>query len=407
MRILWLTPYLPLPTFGGGTRVFNLIKALAVTCEIDLIASDEISDEASLALLRPFCRHLEVLPRPGRGRARKRLLQVRSLASRKSAQHWLLHSGEVQARIDDLTRAHQYDAVILEHSFMGCYTLPAGVPIVLDQHNLESDILWRSSQRERSALRRVYNLAEYRKYCREEQAICCSSRLILTTSTRDRDMMRDWWRDLPDCVVVPNGVDGDYFAPDSIEHTDCRPGSVVFVGAMHYAPNTEAMLFFVERIWPRIQQRAPQTSLTIAGGSPPREIRQLEQRPNITVVGQVPDVRPYLANAQVVVAPLRIGGGTRLKILEAMAMERPVVSTAIGCEGLDVKDGEHLLIADDPETFADRTVALLQDPKQCAALGRAGRRLVEQAYDWHALGAQMATAIGELQHRGFRQVAAG
>src|SRR5947209_4641203 len=175
VRILWLAPYFPAPTFGGGTRVFNLIRALAVSCEIDLIAMDEGADEGALRELRSLCRTVEVLPRPTASPGRKRLLQLRSITSRRSAQYWMLRSSQVQNRIDRAARERQYSAVILEHSFLGRYTLPASVPVVLDQHNVESEILRRASEHERSILRRAYNRLEYRKYRAEEQRICLAA----------------------------------------------------------------------------------------------------------------------------------------------------------------------------------------------------------------------------------------
>lgn len=397
MHLLWLTPYLPAPIFGGGTRVFNLIRALAPRCEIDLIASGD-EQPAALAELRSLCRRVEIASPAISSRRHKRLLQIKSLVSRRPSQYWMTYSPAMQECIDLALRAVTYDVVILEHSFMGYYALPTGSPTVLDQHNVESEILFRASRNERSLIRRAYNLLEYWRYRSDEERICRAADLILATSTHDRDAMRSWGR-VPPCTVVPNGVDTSYFAPMEDGDGGDQPASLVFTGSMHYAPNTEAMLYFAAEIWPLIQQQAPEVSLKIVGGAPPAEIRQLADLPNVTVTGSVPDVRPYLANAQVIVAPLRIGGGTRLKILEAMAMGRAIVSTSIGCEGLEVQNGRHLLVADEPSEFATRVTELLRDPARRADLGREGRRLVEERYDWRALGAQMEAALHELLDR--------
>lgn len=241
-------------------------------------------------------------------------------------------------------------------------------------------------------MRRAFNLLEYWRYRSDERAICRHMDLILAASARDRDTMQGW-SDTPDCCVVPNGVDSDYFALSGNTPVREQPGSIVFTGSMHYAPNAEAMLSFTATTWPLIRQQVPDATLTIVGPKPPPEILKLGSLPNVTVAGFVPDLRPYLSAAQVVVAPLHIGGGTRLKILEAMAMERAIVSTSVGCEGLEVEPGRHLVVADDPHEFAAAVAHLLSAPQRREAIGREGRSLVEDLYDWRAVGRQMEGAI--------------
>jgi glycosyltransferase involved in cell wall biosynthesis len=282
---------------------------------------------------------------------------------------------------------------------MGYYALPAGVPTVLVQHNVESDLLHCYSQRERSPLRRAYNWLEYVKYRADEQQICRSASLIMSVSELDRRAMQSWGG-LPPCVVIPNGVDTTYFTPDMGTHEAEQSAGVVFTGTMNYSPNVEAMLYFADQIWPLIRTQVPGATLSIVGHAPPREILQLSDLPNVTVTGSVPDVRPYLGAAQVVVVPLRIGSGTRLKILEALAMGRAVVSTSLGYEGLDLEEGRHLLVADEPAAFAARVTELLRDPARRAALGREGRRQVEETYDWRVIGLRLEATLRELVARG-------
>jgi glycosyltransferase involved in cell wall biosynthesis len=174
------------------------------------------------------------------------------------------------------------------------------------------------------------------------------------------------------------------------------PNRLVFTATMNYGPNAEAAIHFATHIWPQVRAAIPDATLKIVGHGPPAPVRQLGQRPGITVTGSVPDVRPYLASAQAVVVPLRIGGGTRLKIVEALAMAKPVVTTTLGAEGLAVEPGRHLLIADDPDAFASDVIALLRDPARRASLAHAGRALVEERYDWGAIGAQLDDALHHL-----------
>jgi glycosyltransferase involved in cell wall biosynthesis len=308
-------------------------------------------------------------------------------------QRRLFFSPDMQDAIDQAVATTRYRVAILESSFLGYYRLPPDMMVVLDQHNVESEILYRSGRQERSRMRRVYNMLEYVKYRADEVRFCRRADLIIATSERDRMHMVNWG-DLPPCVVIPNGVDTGYFS-SRLDDAAVSAASVVFTGTMSYAPNAEAVLYFAHDIWPSVRRRAPEATLAIVGQGPPPVVSRLAELPGITVTGSVPDVRPYIAGAQVVVAPLRIGGGTRLKILEAMAMSRAVVSSSIGCEGLDVEDGRHLLIADEPASFAARVVDLLSNPEQRSALGCAGRRLVEERYDWATLGAQLRHVLLE------------
>ncbi len=181
--------------------------------------------------------------------------------------------------------------------------------------------------------------------------------------------------------VAPNGVDIEYFQP-SPKPVD--PNSLVFTGLISYRPNTDAVLFFVHEVLPHIVKARPEAVFSIVGMGPPDEILRLAS-PNVKVTGEVPDVRPYIQNASIFVVPLRMGSGTRLKVLEGLAMGKPMVSTRLGCEGIEVRDGEHLLMEDDPQAFAQAVVRLMEDRELSARLGTAGRALVEQNYSWESI----------------------
>jgi glycosyltransferase involved in cell wall biosynthesis len=191
-------------------------------------------------------------------------------------------------------------------------------------------------------------------------------------------------------VVVPNGVDCEHFRPVGLE----LPGrTLLFFGALDYYPNVDAILSFHDAIWPRLRDRYPDLELDIVGRQPPAAVRALASDARIGVSGFVDDIRPWIERASVVVVPLRAGSGTRLKVLEAMAMARPVVSTRIGVEGLDVVDGTHLLVADSTEEFAHAVEMFLDDPGMGRALGLTGRALVEAHYDWRAIGAAFGAFV--------------
>jgi glycosyltransferase involved in cell wall biosynthesis len=189
---------------------------------------------------------------------------------------------------------------------------------------------------------------------------------------------------VPEATVelIPNGVDTDHFRP--LDPPDPSAAQrIAFTGAMHYPPNVDAALWFAERIWPRLRRQVPELYFEIVGRDPDPSVVALGRRPGVVVTGEVADVRPHIARSRCVVVPLRAGGGTRLKILEAMAMARPVVSTALGAEGLTITPGHDILIADDPEGFAAHVLDVLGSPERAARLGQASRRLVDTRYRWN------------------------
>jgi glycosyltransferase involved in cell wall biosynthesis len=333
--------------------------------------------------------------------ARKRRGQLRSLLSPRPYQYYAYRSRAMQARLDVLAR-ERWDLVQVEFSQMAYYRLPPGVPAVLDLHNIEYEVLARVAQAPGTGLvRYLYNRAEALKFRRDEPALWRRFTALLTTSERDR---RGVLAHLPGArvTVVPNGVDTAFFHPANGGGAGHAP-RLVFTGMMAYYPNQDGAGYFVEQIWPLVRRAEPRASLTLVGAEPPPAVQALARAgPGIAVTGAVPDVRPYVWDAAVCVVPLRIGGGTRLKILEALAMEKAVVSTALGCEGIEVRPGETLVVADPPAAFAAATVDLLRDPARRAALGQAGRRLVLERYDWAAAVRPMFAAWEQLIDRKIR-----
>jgi len=293
---------------------------------------------------------------------------------------------EVQEALDALLARERYDVVIFESVLIAGYSLPKSVKIIIDQHNIEHELLQRTYQRERAGLRKWYNLLESRLLKPVEIERCRRSDVVLVTSERER---LAWKNMLPRNVieVVPNGVDIEMFQGTWLEQE--VPGRIIFTGAMNYYPNIDAVLFFAQHCWPLIQARVPGATWQIVGSNPSPEVLKLAQFPGVTVTGWVPDVRPYLAAAEVAIVPLQIGSGTRLKILEALAMQKAAVSTSVGCEGLSVESGKQLIVADQPEAFAQAVVDLIRKPEMRIELGTAGRSLVEAEYSWGRCGTKL------------------
>jgi glycosyltransferase involved in cell wall biosynthesis len=314
----------------------------------------------------------------------KRVAQALTIASERSYYCREVHSQAMQRAIDDVCSAGNFDVIQVESSVLCTFRFPRETPLVIDEHNIESELLQRMCEGERSLPRRVFNRVEYARFRRFEQACWRRADGCVVTSEREVAAVRSCAPDTP-LAVVPNAVDLDYFAPSG---TSVEPHTVIFSGTLNYRPNLDAAYYLIDDIWPLVRTRYPDATLTLTGRSDGVDTRSLA-RPGVQLVGEVPDIRPYVRGAAAVAVPIRIGGGTRLKVLEGLAMGKAIVSTALGCEGVAVRDGEHLLIADDAPTFASRIFEVFDNPGLRAALGQAGRRLIATRYSWELAGARL------------------
>ncbi len=301
------------------------------------------------------------------------------LTGRGWVRHW--HTRKVQKAIDALCANAKPDVVHLTNPLLRMYSFPSSARIVADAHNVEYDNLERVSQESQGVVRRLFFRAFAWRLKEEESASCRRCDVVMAVSDRDRAMFR---RMAPSTriALVPNGVDlGEFVAP----HTTRTQHTLLFVGMLDYQPNDTGIRFFLNNVFPRIRERVPDAHLTIVGGNPSPAVRNAAS-PSVRVTGFVDDVRPYLQEAAVLVVPIYAGGGTRLKLLEAMAMGIPAVSTTIGCEGLDVRHNEHLLVADEPDAFADAVVRLLGDPALRTTLAERALAAVRAEHGWDRIG---------------------
>jgi len=391
MKLLIVSASLPSPQWGASARNYYLLKALAQYHTVSLLSVLNTADKNApddLHRLKAFTQSVQTVP--FQVQQAKRARQLLSVARRRSYLLHLFLLPEMQAALDAMLAREQYDLVFFESVLMAGYRLPEKMNTVIDQHNLEFEILQRTFDQGKPSLRTWYNRQEYGLLKRGELERCRKANLVLVTSEREHQVLQKL---LPKqrIGVVPNGVDLTRFAGESLVPE--APHQIVFTGTMDYHPNTQAALFFADRCWPLIRQQIPDAAWQIVGRNPPPEIQRLGHLPGVHVTGEVPDVRPYLASAALAIAPLLIGGGTRIKILEAFAMRKAVVSTHLGCEGIAVEPGKHLVVQDQPEELAGAVVKLLQQPAQRAALGAAGRALVEAAYSWEQSGAHLLRAL--------------
>ena len=402
MKVLFVTPYVPSPpTFGGQRRIHGLMRALSKRHTLSLLALHNPINPIDKwrERTRDFYPDTEVFVQPAFGLQgpAKRTAQLRSLYGLRSWDAISYRNEAMALRLRERLARETWDAVVVEFAQMAVNLtgLPRGVPCVVDEHNVEYDLQRRSASSSSSPLRRTFLEANWRKLRREEQVVWRTFDGVSVTSPRDLSIVQ---ADAPQarCVLSPNGVDLDEFTPPAAAP---EPDTVIFFGAHNYFPNTDGLRFLFSEIWPLVLAARPSARLRVVGPLPPADIVALKS-PNVAFEGYVTDIVAEVGRAAVAIAPLRIGGGTRLKIVEAMALARPVVATSIGAEGIQAQPDRDLIVADAPRDFADAVLRMLDQPAEAAALGLRGRRLVEEAYSWDISAAQLEQLLEELiEHR--------
>jgi len=412
-RILILTPQLPIPpqaltgmSQGTTIRNFNLIAGLAKRHDVDLLtfraptaprSNDAGNPEMDdLNLLRPYCGILVAEPAPVRTLARRArdtvLNPLPDLALR-------LSSPTMGQHMAGLLREKRYDVVQVEGVEMAPYVPGAWAAeqpgktarprLVFDDHNAEYVLQKRAFltdiRRPRRWVAAAYSLVQWRKLTGYERRVCRTSDRVVAVSDVDAEALRRLAPGL-DVTVIPNGVDLEFNRPGAAAPVaGMGANALVFTGKMDYRPNVDAVIWFVTAVLPGILAQIPDARFYIVGQQPHERVQALAEHPAVTVTGRVPDVRPYIAGAGVYVVPLRIGGGTRLKVLEAMAMGQALISTHLGCDGFDFEQGRQVCFADDPAAFAEAAVGLLRDRARAADLGRHARTYVEAHFGWDAI----------------------
>ncbi len=395
MRLLLLTPQLPYPPHQGTSlRNFNLIAQLAKrhrVCLLTFLEPDQSLDDAGPLL--KLCEWVDTVPVPRRSNA-LRLRQM--LTTRRPDMAWRLWSPPFRDRLATRLAESPFDVVQIEGIEMASYlpTIEKARPrplIVYEDHNAEWVLQKRACLTDLRTLRRwpaaAYSLVQWMRLKGYEADVCRRADRVVAVSEADRDAIHAIAPEV-EITVVPNGVDlEEYTGYDG----PIQPFDLVFTGKMDFRPNVDAMLWFAQEVFPLIRQHRPQVRLAVVGQRPHPRLDPLRAAPGVTLTGWVADVRPYIAGATVYVAPLRVGGGTRLKLLQAMAMGAAVVSTSLGAEGFPVTHGRELLLADTPDDFAQAVLTLLNSPEQRAQLGAAARRFAESAYGWDALVPRLET----------------
>jgi sugar transferase (PEP-CTERM/EpsH1 system associated) len=395
MHILWVKNELLHPLDKGGRiRTYEMLRRLRDRHRVTYIALDDggITPEQRERALE-YCDELVIVPwrrAPLKG-LRRWLAILRNVFSPVPFSLAPYRSAAMTRAIRERCEVGDDRADVVVCDFlMPALNVPDGLPcpVVLFQHNVEAMIWERRTRVATNPLMRLYMGEQWRRMLRVEREQCLRFDHVIAVSPEDAAMFQAQYG-VERVSSVPTGVDTEFFRPSGTVAQ--RPTSIVFTGSMDWMPNEDGMVHFVEEILPLVERAVPEVTLTIVGRNPTGRVKALaDGRSRITVTGTVPDVRPYLEAAAVVVVPLRVGGGTRIKIYEAMGMERAVVSTTIGAEGLDVVDGEHLVLADDPKAFADAVIDLLRAPDRATEIGQAAALHVRAHFGWASVAEQFA-----------------
>lgn len=400
MKILLLTPDLPYPSESGAAlRNIGFIRGLArAQRRVTLLSFTEQPLDAETNPLYQLCERVECISLPRRGRG-QRIAQF--LLSGRADIEFRLASRAFERKLGELLGATEFDLVQFSGIELGHY-LPSirararRAKIIYDALNAEAELQRLVAQVERHDRRRlpaaIYSTIQSRRLTRYEGAICRSVDAVLAVSDEDRRLL-ERYSGAP-IHVLPNGVAAADYKPPA--GSTRAPAQLVFSGKMDYRPNVDAVEWFASSVFPRILELYPEANLLIAGRNPHKRIQALASDNRITITGWVDSIQPYLHNASIYIVPLRMGSGTRLKILQAMAAGCAVASTSVGAAGLNDEARSALCIVDGAEAFAEALSALLADDERRRELGARAERVVKEYYDWSALTPRLLRVYAEM-----------
>lgn len=393
MRILWLKTELLHPIDKGGKiRTYQMLKELKKNHRITYLTLDDGSAEAgALEKSEEYAHETIVIPHRTAAKFSPKFYFELAGNTISELPYFMQKyvSTAMREAIEKQARRENFDVVVCDF-LMPAVNMPehSSVPTVLFQHNVEAMIWRRHFETQRGAVKRLYLKNQWRKSVDYERETCKKFDFVAAVSVEDADAMRADYG-IEAVADVPTGVDTEFFKFD--ETIEKNEFNLVFTGSMDWLPNEDGIGWFAREIYPIIKAKIPQASLTVVGRNPFASLVEMSRKDaSINVTGRVADVRPFMSAASVYVVPLRIGGGTRLKIYEAMAMRLPIVSTTVGAEGLPIEDGEEIVLRDTPQAFANAVVELLTDKKHAQKIGSAAEKNVRENFGWRRVAENFA-----------------
>ena len=387
MNILFLSITVPFPPNDGGRiRILNLLKQIASKNRISLLAlATAPTDSEGIAYLHDMGIDAHLVQRAPNLPPLRPNTVLRALIKRQPITVVRYYFPAFTQELHALLANNTFDLIDHEYLHTAPYRVNTNLPALLTAHNVDSHIWHRLCQQTNNPARKFLFWTQKYLFERYERRTLPKFDAIACTSETDRAVLQSI---APNAAVevIPNGVDLELYQPN---HALEDEAALVFTGSMDWYPNEDAVIYFADEIFPLIKARRADAKFYIVGQHPTNRVQKLGERPGIIVTGRVEDTKPYIARATVYVVPLRIGSGTRLKILEALAMEKAVVSTAVGEEGLNLIGGDEIIIADEPARFADAVVQLIEDKQMRRRLGENGWKRVEADYDWRRIGEKL------------------
>lgn len=408
MKILWLSHLVPYPPKAGVLlRSYNLVKELAKYHDVYLLAFNQPNlmkpmfpsleegiQEAELELGK-FCKDIKFLDIPcEQRRFGRHALALKSLLLPTSYTVNWLKSVEYKQSILDWQSKYSFDIVHADTISLVPYAhLCGNAKTSLDHHNIESHMMLRRASTETNLVKKLYFYQEGKKLQAYEEKYCPKFDINITCSVLDTERLQEFIPNIK-AVDIPNGVDVDYFMPLKQEK---KAKSMVFAGGLTWYPNNQAMQYFVNDIWPLLKQKEPTAIMNLIGKGPASNLVELSKEDkNFNVLGFVDDVRKYIDTATLYICPILDGGGTKLKILDALSMGSALVASPEACEGIDVTHKENVLIANSPEEYVQHIITLFNDPKLCENLSENGRQLMVNKYSYKNIGIKLSNTLQNL-----------
>ncbi len=394
MRILFLSPTLPYPlTDGGRIRVFNLLKQIARKNDVSLLAletqptdTDNIVNIEQLGIEVHLVQNDSTLPSISLNTIFSALFNRQPITVAR------YNVPAYRQKFTELLSSDTFDIVHYEMLHTAQFQTESDLPSVLSLQNVDSAIWHRLQDETGNLFYKCAYWSQQRAFQRYERVLSPKFGAVTCTSEVDAAVFEQYCAE-GTVQIIPNGVDVTHFSPDYASESSAH---LIYIGSMDWYPNEDAVSFFAEEVLPEIQKNVSDVKFTIVGGNPSERVQKLAEMKGVVVTGRVPEIKPYFAEATVFVVPLRIGSGTRLKILEALAMGKAVVSTTVGAEGLALQDGKEIFIADEPNPFAEAVTRLLTDPELRIEIGKNGRARVEQDYDWRNIAEKLQNVYEKL-----------
>jgi sugar transferase (PEP-CTERM/EpsH1 system associated) len=384
LKILFISYDFPYPPSGGSiSRDYNLIKQLSKHHELHWInrtirgeVKQEYKDEMKKYFKEMNITEWDYSHSPSG--------LLKSLVTEEPYIIKRFESQDMKNKVSEAVGKNKFDLIFCDHIYLSQYiphNVSGKIPVI--PNNEDCGFTYYKRMTENSGYARsVYARSQWEKLLKYEIEVLKRYKVYITTSEKEKELITEYYDEAEICVIE-NGVDTEFFS--KLERKDYIP-NIVFTAWFGYYPNVKGVIDFVDNIFPKIKREIPEIKFYIVGKEPPKKVKELERTEGVIVTGYVDDVREYLRNADASVIPLQIGGGTRLKILEAMSMKIPVVSTVLGAEGLYVKDGKNILIAVNEEDFARKVIRLVEDKTLSEQIADNGRKLVEEKYEWDKIG---------------------